>query len=293
MRRIWKRFNHWYGLLRRAVWPLFAIPVAILLDLFSIRDEFLPPAVAARLKMPEWLPPFPWYLWTILLLVLILIALLEGAYWEHLDHVEAFAASNDPLRLREIEAQEAHTRAVQRQADALEHQNRDNDPIVKMVRAQQEQQFLPPVFGFEVGEQEPFFTTGGSALGNIKRTFKIKLSNVHPHKTARNCRVQVVKINPPSGYGLGPWPLKEVESLSSGDHVFIPLATYNEARNREQWDCSDSFFTTYLGSPGHPAFDIKETYIFTLRATADDCPMKEFNCKLRVDEHGRFRIEKI
>jgi hypothetical protein len=80
-----KRVLYWFRLIRRSVWPIFAIPFAILVNVFSIRDEFLPPDLVAKLKMPEWLPTFPWYYWTIIVLALIILALLEGAYREHTD----------------------------------------------------------------------------------------------------------------------------------------------------------------------------------------------------------------
>jgi hypothetical protein len=123
-----------------------------------------------------------------------------------------------------------------------------------------------------------------------KRTFNIKLTNNHPRQTAANCKVYVTKIEPQDEYE-GPWPLKEIPSLSSGEFIFIPLARYGEARNPKSYPCGDTFFTTHLGSPGHPAFDIGRAYVFTLRATATDFPMSEFHCKLWVNEEGRFRIE--
>jgi hypothetical protein len=49
-----------------------------------------------------------------------------------------------PLRVRAIEAQEAQTKALERQAEAIEKQNRENDPIVKRIRAKQEQDLQPP-----------------------------------------------------------------------------------------------------------------------------------------------------
>jgi hypothetical protein len=59
---------------------------------------------------------------------------------------QMFAAATEqaiPARLREIEAQEAHTRAIERQAKALEKQNRENDPFVKRIRAKQEENLRP------------------------------------------------------------------------------------------------------------------------------------------------------
>jgi hypothetical protein len=56
----------------------------------------------------------------------------------------ASAAAVNSFRAREVEVQEAHTKALERQANALEKQNRENDPIVKRIRAKQEQDLQPP-----------------------------------------------------------------------------------------------------------------------------------------------------
>jgi pimeloyl-ACP methyl ester carboxylesterase len=144
------------------------------------------------------------------------------------------------------------------------------------------------VLQMEVGENGKFFSTTGG-LWDTKRTFNLKLSNMHSYKTATNCKVHVTTIEPQDEF-VGPWVLKEIPSLPAGDYVFIPLALYGEARDPEKYNCADSFFTTYLGSPGHPGFDIGKTYVFTLRATAADIPMCEFRCRLWVDSEGRFRI---
>jgi hypothetical protein len=197
-----------------------------------------------------------------------------------------------PVKLREIEAQEAHTQALERQTKAIEAQNRDNDPFVKMVRERQTEWLKPGVLALEVGETGPFYSTTGSGLHDIKRTFNVKITNVHPYTTATNCKVHVIKIEPEDNEYKGPWLLKEISSLAAGDHDFIPLARYGEARNPKDYNCADTFFTTFFGSPGHPAFDINHPYIFTLRATAVNSPRCEFRCKLWVDEDGRFRIEK-
>ncbi len=148
----------------------------------------------------------------------------------------------------------------------------------------------PATLRLEVGESGPFFSTKGSGLYDIKRTFSIKLSNVHPHKTARNCRVVVTQIEPQEEY-VGPWLLKEIPSLAAGDHAFIPLARYGEARDPKKYDCADTFFTTFLGKYGSPSLGVNKVYLFTLRGTAIDNPMCEFRCKLWVGDDGRFHIE--
>jgi len=149
----------------------------------------------------------------------------------------------------------------------------------------------PPILQIEVGESGPFVDTTGSGIYDIKRTFKIKLSNIHGHQTTVNCKVRVTAIEPQDEY-IGPWLLKEFPSLAAGDHVFIPLARYGEARNPKTYNCADSFFTTYIEDRGRPALDVGKTYIFTLLATGTHSPVCKFHCKLWVNEEGRFRIEK-
>ena len=56
----------------------------------------------------------------------------------------ASVAAINSFRAREVEVQEAHTRALERQAKALEKQNRENDPIIKRFRAKQERDLQPP-----------------------------------------------------------------------------------------------------------------------------------------------------
>ena len=91
--------------------------------------------------MPEWLPAFPWYYWTILVLVLIVVALLEGSYREHLDLTKAL--TKDAVRIREIEAQEANAAATQRHAEALERQYRPPQ-IENMIESMRLKETAPP-----------------------------------------------------------------------------------------------------------------------------------------------------
>lgn len=141
----------------------------------------------------------------------------------------------------------------------------------------------------EVGESGPFKKTTGSLYG-IKRTFNIKLSNVHDSKSAEFCKLQIVSIENQTEYE-GPWILKEWRTLPAGDHDFIPLATYGEAREPQKYNCADSFFVV-LVEPNQPKLDIEKEYIVVLRATAHDIPQREFRCKLWVGNDGRFHIEK-
>jgi hypothetical protein len=148
----------------------------------------------------------------------------------------------------------------------------------------------PPerVLDLQVGESGPFFRTKGK-LYDTRRTFNIKLSNVHATKTATNCKVHITKIEPQTEYE-GPWSLTQGLTLAAGDYEFIPLATFGEARNPKTYNCADTFFTVHVEGTC-PLLDIDKEYFFTLRATAVEIPLCENRVKLWVDNDGRFRIE--
>ena len=141
----------------------------------------------------------------------------------------------------------------------------------------------------QVGKSGPFFQTRGSGLHDIKRTFKIKLSNVHPANTATNCKVHVTKIEPQTEFE-GPWSLTQGLTLAAGDYEFIPLATFGEARNPGSYNCADTFFTVHVEGTC-PLLDADKEYFLTVRATAVDTPLCEIRCKLWVGSEGRFHIE--
>jgi len=149
----------------------------------------------------------------------------------------------------------------------------------------------PPaqVLNLQVGESGPLFRTTGRGLHDIRRTFNIKLSNVHPTNTATNCKVHITKIEPQTEFD-GPWSLTQGLTLAAGDYEFIPLATFGEARNPESYNCADSFFTVHVEGTC-PLLDADKEYFFTMRATAVDIPMCEIRCKVWVGDDGRFHIE--
>jgi hypothetical protein len=93
-------------------------------NLFALRDEFLPIELAGKLKMPAWLPAFPWYYWTIVVLVLIVVAVLEGAYREHISltaKIEELGAGlnalHEELRILQILFDERDSRCVRDEPD--------------------------------------------------------------------------------------------------------------------------------------------------------------------------------
>jgi hypothetical protein len=76
------RARHWHAVIRRSVWRFVALFFSVAGALAFVRDEFLSPKWQARLKMPAWLPAWPWYWWAIAALLVAIAAILEGSYRE-------------------------------------------------------------------------------------------------------------------------------------------------------------------------------------------------------------------
>jgi hypothetical protein len=141
-----------------------------------------------------------------------------------------------------------------------------------------------------VGESGPYFTTDGS-LYSIKRTFNLKLENIDRSTPVSDCSVNISAVTPPTDY-TGPWPLSQGLSLAAGDHIFIPLVTYGEARDPNKYSCGDTFMT--MGTEkGRPNLDAGTKYTITLRAVAPETAYCEFKCLMWVNDEGRLRIEEL
>jgi hypothetical protein len=211
---------------------------------------------------------------------------------------QMFAAATEqanPARLREIEVQEAHTRAIERQAKALEKQNRENDPFVKMIRAKQERDLLPRVLKLSVGTDHEYYDVPKSGVWGFTRRFKVRLQNVSQHKSITNGKVQILSIEPPTSY-RSPWLLKDGITIPPGDHTFLPLASYNELRDLDKGMTPEDTFKieSLPGDHRQPLLGTEnQPHVLTLRATASDVPFCDMRCKLWVDDQGRFQIEEI
>ena len=139
-----------------------------------------------------------------------------------------------------------------------------------------------------VGESGPYFDTEGGVY-DIRRTFNLKLENIDPSKPVSNCSVKILSVTPATDYE-GPWPLNEGLSLAAGEHVFIPLVTYGEAREPDKYPSGDTFMT--MGTADRrPCLDVGKKYTLTMRATAPETAFCEFQCRIWVDDSGRLRIE--
>ncbi len=143
-----------------------------------------------------------------------------------------------------------------------------------------------------VGESGPYFQTEGSVY-DIRRTFNLKLENIDRQQPISNCAVRILSVIPQTDYD-GPWLLRDGVSLAAGDHVFIPLVTYGEAREPDKNPTYGDTFMTMGTANGRPCLDVgeeHEEYTVTLRATAQNTAFCDFECRVWVDENGRLRIE--
>lgn len=123
-----RRIAYFHRLLHRSVAALIAFIVSTLGVLFALRDEFLPPEIAARYKMPEWFPHVAWYWWVIAFLVVLLVSVLEASYQEH--------------TAQERKDADPHAAAIREQTEELrrarEDRDRESNPLRRALRDNQE-----------------------------------------------------------------------------------------------------------------------------------------------------------
>jgi hypothetical protein len=150
----------------------------------------------------------------------------------------------------------------------------------------------PSIFRLSVGEGGPYFQTTGSNLYATKRTFKLKVENIHGNRHLAHCKVSVLKVEPPIEYGSSPWTVADDFGIASGDTTFVPLVQYGEARDPQKYPSGDSFFELLPATPASPKFDVDKEYALTLRATSPRSAYQDFECKVWV-ENGRLRIENV
>jgi hypothetical protein len=142
----------------------------------------------------------------------------------------------------------------------------------------------------EVGETGEFFETGrASNIYTHTRILKLRISNSESSRSLSGCKIHVLSILPHE-YD-GPWLLKDGFTIAAGDHEFVPLVSFTEARNPQISPYGDTF-VEILSTKNRPKPSSSETHVLTLRATTLDGPFCEMRCKLWV-ENGRLRIESI
>lgn len=140
-----------------------------------------------------------------------------------------------------------------------------------------------------IGEDGPFIEFPKHGLYGITRLLKVEVRNGDTHRALFQCKLQITDIEPPSGY-RGPWVLKDGFSLAAGDQIFVPIASYGEARNPDKFNCADTLIILHAGDK---ELALPMENFLTLRATALDSPFCEIRCRIWVDEKGKLRISNV
>jgi hypothetical protein len=146
------------------------------------------------------------------------------------ERVVALAGQLAPIKQREIHAQETHALELRRHTEELETQRTAAE------RDRLRSQFLAPPrpLNIEVGKEGSFISRKGYGASTINHTDNLKVTNRDRSKPITNCRVAIVDVTPDPLNKKLPWLLHEPFSLSSGDGILIPLATFGESRNPKE-----------------------------------------------------------
>jgi hypothetical protein len=132
------------------------------------------------------------------------------------------------------------------------------------------------------------------SLWSLTRLFKLKVENADRAKTVVGCKVVIASIEPQPGY-RSPWTLKENFSLAAGDHVFVPLVSYQERREPEKYPENPAICDTFkIHSIGErqPLLGTETEHILHIRCTAIDLPFVDANIRVSV-AGGRMKIEVV
>ena len=117
-----------------------------------------------------------------------------------------------------------------------------------------------------VGEDHSYYDIPKHGLYSLTRRFKLRLDNVSLDQSVSDCKVQITDIQPTSGYRL-PRILRDGFKLAAGDHAFLPLASYGEARQPAISNYADTTVAIEGGDREIMAQHEKPN-IVTIRATA-------------------------
>jgi len=146
----------------------------------------------------------------------------------------------------------------------------------------------PSLLCLSVGEDHAFIDYPNYTPYSLTRRYSVRLDNISPDKSVSDCKVIVTAIQPESGFRL-PRLLKEGFALAAGDHTFIRLVSYGEAREPSKFNCADSVVVVW-GSARETALQFEKPNAFTIRATALGSPFTELTCYAWVDPNGKLRI---
>jgi hypothetical protein len=134
-------------------------------------------------------------------------------------------------------------------------------------------------------------------IHDIQRTYNLRIENLDREKPLTDCKISILNTSPdppPPRNIPFPWKLRNGFSLSAGEQIYIPLATYGEARDRAKYDCGEAFMRVHAETDEDWFFlESSKQYILEIRATSPDSAYCDIKCKLWVDGDGRFQIEKI
>ncbi|MBW7974365.1 hypothetical protein [Bradyrhizobium sp. BR 10289] len=139
------------------------------------------------------------------------------------------------------------------------------------------------------GGRDGYSALEAHGLHQLRRKLNLKLENIGP-KALTNCKVMLESSEVASGLTF-PIVLRENVILAPGDHVFIPLIEYGEARDKASYDCSDSFATLALSEP-RPLFNVGESTQLRLRATGLDTLPYVAYCRVLVDGNGKLQVQR-
>jgi hypothetical protein len=174
--------------------------------------------------------------------------------------------------------------------------SRDEDPLIKSIleaRARSDRVLLgleidPLGLQIEIGESGKFASTTGTPY-RTRRTLSVKIENRDSRRFVSCCKLYLTKIEPQTEY-VGPWLLADGFALAAGDHLFVPLVTYGEARDISKFPCGDTFMVLHAIDSTEPKPSAGGEHVLTLRATSMETAPCEFKCTVWVDDGGRLRI---
>ncbi len=128
---------------------------------------------------------------------------------------------------------------------------------------------------------------GAGSIHNYEKILSIRLENIGS-KALTNCKLVVESCDVETGMKF-PITLADGISLPAGDHIFLALVKYGEARDPKYYDCADSFVTLMNN---HALINVGESAVLTLRATGVDTPPRIAKCRTYVNNDGRVQIQR-
>jgi hypothetical protein len=225
--------------------------------------------------LPLWITP-PALRLALLLLAAVVITL-EIISLRRRPATPVAQSSREPVRVCRNESLEEHPVVK----SILEAKARSNRVALGL-------EIDPRALHIEVGEGGKFVSTTGS-LYKTYRTLNVKVENRDSHRAVSGGKLYLTRIEPQTEY-VGPWLLAGGFALAAGDHLFVPLVSYGEARDAGKFPCADTFMELSTIDSTQPKPSATGEHVLTLRATSMETAPCEFKCTVWVDDGGRLRI---